>query len=182
MPTRYNDPNHAHMLTFSTYHHKKLFWDDDLARLFVKQLDFERNKARFLLFAYVVMPDHVHLVLQPQDGETITAILHGLKRVFSWQANRYLNSLPDLRRFNNLLSMRRGGTGFRYWQVGGGYDRNIRDKDSLREMIVYVHGNPVRKGIVAEPEEYPWSSAREWAEPGKGAIPVDVPDWWQETI
>ncbi|MCB2199634.1 transposase [bacterium] len=182
MPTRYNEPGYAHMLTFSTYHHKNLFWDDELAHLFLTHLEFERNLGRFLLFAYVVMPDHVHLVLQPMAAETISGILHGVKRGFSWQANRYLKSLPDLRRFNELLPMRRGETGYRFWQVGGGYDRIIRSKEALRKMIVYIHGNPVRKGMVQIPEEYPWSSAKEWAEFGTRQALIDLPDWWKESI
>jgi putative transposase len=48
----------------------------------------------------------------------------------------------------------------RFWQPGGGYDRNITSIEALRAMIDYIHANPVRRGLVARPEDWEWSSAR----------------------
>jgi putative transposase len=49
---------------------------------------------------------------------------------------------------------------YRFWQRGGGYDRNITDPATLRTMIEYIHNNPVRRGLVRYPADWPWSSAR----------------------
>jgi putative transposase len=54
-------------------------------------------------------------------------------------------------------------TRHRFWQPGGGYDRNITQTGSLRGMIEYIHANPVRRGLAAEPEDWEWSSARWYA-------------------
>jgi putative transposase len=51
----------------------------------------------------------------------------------------------------------------RFWQPGGGYDRNITSTEALRAMIDYIHANPVRRGLVARPEDWEWSSARWYA-------------------
>jgi REP-associated tyrosine transposase len=51
----------------------------------------------------------------------------------------------------------------RFWQPGGGYDRNITSIEALRAMIDYIHANPVRRGLVARPEDWEWSSARWYA-------------------
>lgn len=51
----------------------------------------------------------------------------------------------------------------RFWQPGGGYDRNITSIEALRAMIDYLHANPVRRGLVARAEDWDWSSARWYA-------------------
>jgi putative transposase len=58
----------------------------------------------------------------------------------------------------------------RFWQPGGGYDRNILSTDTLRSMIEYIHANPVRRGLVGQPEDWEWSSARWYA----GLRPVKI--------
>jgi len=62
---------------------------------------------------------------------------------------------------------------YRFWQNGGGYDRNFRDKEELLEFIDYAHDNPVRAGLVESPTDWEWSSAREWMLDLKGIIPID---------
>jgi putative transposase len=57
-----------------------------------------------------------------------------------------------------LAKGKKGGEVFRFWQPGGGYDRNITDKDTLVRMIDYIHENPVRKGLVTDPLDWKWSS------------------------
>ena len=51
----------------------------------------------------------------------------------------------------------------RFWQPGGGYDRNVASLEALRAMIDYIHANPVRRGLAAKAEDWPWSSARWYA-------------------
>jgi putative transposase len=51
----------------------------------------------------------------------------------------------------------------RFWQPGGGYDRNVIDPPTAHQMIEYIHANPVRRGLVAVAEEWEWSSARWYA-------------------
>ena len=58
----------------------------------------------------------------------------------------------------------------RFWQPGGGYDRNITSIEALRAMIEYIHANPVRRGLVARAEDWEWSSARWFA----GIRPVKI--------
>ena len=59
----------------------------------------------------------------------------------------------------------------RFWQRGGGYDRNVRDHAELIEKIGYVHANPVRRGLVERDAEWSWSSARDYAG-GSGVVEV----------
>ena len=50
----------------------------------------------------------------------------------------------------------------RFWLRGGGYDRNLRSVSDVHEKIQYIHANPVRRGLVVNPEDWLWSSARAW--------------------
>ena len=61
------------------------------------------------------------------------------------------------------------------WQRGGVFDRNVRDWDELRREARYVHQNPVERGLVADPLEWAWSSARWYAGQHEGQIPIDLP-------
>jgi putative transposase len=63
-----------------------------------------------------------------------------------------------------------GEVHYRFWQRGGGYDRNVTEPATLRQMIDYIHNNPVRRGLVREPTEWIWSSARFYA--GQEQVPI----------
>jgi putative transposase len=126
----------------------------------------------FHVWAYVMMPEHVHLLIWPaKEVYSISAILQSVKQSVSRRAVRWLKD-------NNPTGLQLLATGhpdkpYQFWQEGGGYDRNIRNGKALRDMINYIHGNPVARGLVTRPEDWPWSSARDWANLGTGPIPID---------
>jgi len=62
---------------------------------------------------------------------------------------------------------------FHFWQPGGGYDSNITETGDLSGVVEYIHANPVRRGLVANPTDWIWSSARFWAGMDGVLIPMD---------
>jgi putative transposase len=66
-----------------------------------------------------------------------------------------------------------GKTQHRFWQRGGGYDRNLVRDTTVHRTIDYIHANPVRRGLAVLPEDWPWSSAAWYA--GQKDVPF-VPD------
>ena len=60
----------------------------------------------------------------------------------------------------------------RFWQAGGGYDRNVVEVTTALKIIEYIHRNPVRRGLVERPEDWPWSSARWYA--GQRPVPLEM--------
>jgi putative transposase len=62
---------------------------------------------------------------------------------------------------------------YRFWQAGGGYDRNYWSTEEIIQRVDYIHNNPVKRGLVEDPCDWPWSSAREWLTGEKGPIPID---------
>jgi putative transposase len=156
----YNTPGHAHELTFSVYRGKNLFQDRQACELFLAELKTAREEFAFRLWAYVIMPNHVHVLLWPMESvykiECITKAIKGR------MAKRYIgiitvNQNADF--FEEYRANKKGVESFRIWQRGGGFDRNLWNPKAVHQSIAYIEANPVRKNLVVCPEEYPWSSA-----------------------
>ncbi|MGO9146978.1 MAG: hypothetical protein ACLQDF_11475 [Desulfomonilia bacterium] len=78
---------------------------------------------------------------------------------------------------NRLCIKRKDGRReFRFWQAGGGYDRNIENPKTLIQMIDYIHQNPVRRGLVEQAADWKWSSAS-WYDHGEGMLRMDSLSW-----
>jgi putative transposase len=71
--------------------------------------------------------------------------------------------------FGNLPTLR----GYRFWQRGGGYDRNLRTTRDIHEKIQYIHNNPVRRGLVDRPGDWAWSSYGMWEDGHDGVVGLD---------
>ena len=157
----YNEPGHAHELTFSCFHRLPLFSRDRSRKWFLEALESARKRRNLDLWADVIMPEHVHVILCPRDScYEVRLIRTALKVPVQRAALAFLRrEAPEfLERLRD--EQPNGEVHYRFWQRGGGYDRNITDPATLRTMIEYVHANPVRRGLVSRPSDWPWSSAR----------------------
>lgn len=178
MPSHYEEESHAHHLTFSCFQDRLLFKDRQLRDQFVAHLDTTRNRLQFKLFAYVVMPSHVHLLILPLET-SISSILHSLKRPFAFRALTYFREQnPWLA--DQLHIKRKNKWTYRFWMAGGGYDRNIFSDTVFRNTMSYIHSNPVKDGLAGVEEAWEWSSARFWHTGDPVPISVDIPEWWQQ--
>ncbi|MGH9508843.1 MAG: REP-associated tyrosine transposase [Terriglobales bacterium] len=135
-----------HFISFVTYHRWQM---PGWARSIVLACCVHDHESRYQLHAAVVMPDHVHLILTPLISKeraaviTLAEIMSGIKGTSSHQINRRLE--------------RRG----KVWQEES-FDRVLRSSEKLDEKTGYILNNPVRKGLVTKPEDYPWL----WPVPG----------------
>ncbi len=103
-------------------------------------------------------------------------MLGRLKSIYGREALGILrNSFPS--KVNALSTEDHGKALHRFWQAGGGYDRNVCSDNAVRKVIEYIHNNPVRAGLVYLPEEYIWSSAKYWLIGENEPIIIDRPDW-----
>ena len=168
----HNIPSHAHELTFSCYNNRQFLKYDITRGFFLDAIERAREKHNFDLWAYVIMPEHVHLLIWPGEKEySIAKILQAIKLSTTKRAMKYLEmNKPEKLKW---LSTGQASNPYRFWQDGGGYDRNVYSYEALVEMIEYIHRNPVRSGLVDDPLKWEWSSAREWVEPGSGPIRID---------
>jgi putative transposase len=110
----------------------------EIARVIVEAIE-RRHLEQYQLHSYAVMPNHVHLLITPSIE--IPKLTQSLKRHSARHANRIL-----------------GLTGCRFWQDES-YDRLVRNRDELHRVSQYIENNPVRAGLAARPDLYPWSTA-----------------------
>ncbi|MFG0293298.1 MAG: transposase [Phycisphaerales bacterium JB050] len=158
--TRHEIPGHARFLTFSCFKRFPLLQTEATQDIFESALLQARKECRFELYAWVVMPNHVHLLLRPSLPEhPVASILNQIKQPVA------KHILAEWRRLNApvipKLTTARGEV--RFWQRGGGYDRNIFSKEEFMEKLTYIHLNPVKAGLSARPEGWKWSSAAAYA-------------------
>jgi len=147
---RWNRPGHAHELTFSCYQGRALLAKERTCVWLVDAINAARRKHDFDLWAYVFMPNHVHLIICPrQEQYSISSILLSIKQPVARKAIAYLrtNSPTGLQ----LLATGQPAKPYQFWQKGGGYDRNVTSVEILTEAIQYIHNNPARKGLLPHP-------------------------------
>ena len=129
-----------------------------------------RRALAIALWACVIMPEHVHMLLLPRSETPMRRVLAGSKRPVSDHAKDYLVETGRQGWLERLTVRYPSRTVFRFWQPGGGYDNNIWRERTLVQVVEYIHANPVRRGLVEHPQEWPWSSARFWA--GEKDVPI----------
>lgn len=158
-----NYAGHAHGLTFTCYHRFKLLSRDRTRQWLVDALDRARRIHKLQLLAYVIMPEHAHVVLLPErEGYRMGEIRQAIKQPVARRAIQFLRRANS--QWIGKLTARQpaGKVRCHFWQDGGGYDRNIVSPRALWSTIQYIHANPVRRGLVRHPLEWGWSSARWW--------------------
>ncbi len=161
---RYHQTRHGHFLTWSCYRRQALLATARRRDTFLAVLEQVRRRYRFVVMGYVVMPEHVHLLIsEPQRG-TVATVMQVLKQ----RTARRL--LPRRRsRQAELWEQKQ-----HLWQKRY-YDFSVWSEAKRQEKLNYMHQNPVRRGLVTSPELWPWSSFRAYAfaEPGR----VKLNDW-----
>jgi len=171
----WNEPGHGHFLTYSCYRRLPLLIADQTRRWVIDAMAALRQKQSIALFAYVIMPEHVHVLLMPNESMyDMARILAALKAPVARRAKQHLTDSDRHDWLAKLTVRYPSRTVFRFWQPGGGFDRNIKEQRSLRSIIDYIHANPVRRGLVNSPLDWEWSSARFWN--GLTDVPIKMDD------
>ena len=180
---RFNDIGHAHALTFSCYRRRPFFTKHCFCEWMVESIAAARVKHGFHVWAYVIMPEHVHLLIFPTSREySISKILSTLKQPVAKKALLFARqqtpaSLPAMQDLQPT-----GRVHYRFWQRGGGFDRNLTNPHAIWNNIDYIHANPVRRCLCASPADWRWSSASEYMSPGSGVLQIDRESLPQTTL
>ena len=131
---RSNQPGQAHELTFGCYRNQNFLSSSRVCKWLAESIEQARVAQQFSLWAYVFMPNHVHLLLCPMGEQySIPAILKAIKTPVAIQAIRYLKvkNPPGLAKLATGQDYRN----YRFWQKGGGYDRNISEPNTLLNTV-----------------------------------------------
>lgn len=167
--------NTARFVTFSCFHRYRLLTATPVLNVFIHELNGLRARHNLKLYGYVVMPEHVHLVMWLPDTLRLGAVIGELK---SYSAKRVLPLLKfqQARSLDRLTVVRRGIQQTVFWQSRC-YDHNCRTCEAVSEKIEYCHNNPVKRGLAAEPGDWLWSSYNWYV--GRTDVPIqmDEPDF-----
>ena len=142
---RYYGAGYLHFITTSCYRRLPLLRTIRARNVFVKALGAIRDRYKFLLVGYVVMPEHVHLLLSEPPRSTPSVVLKVLKQRVARDLRRRKRTGRDgqLR-----LAFMTGDAGLpRFWQPRF-HDFNVYSRYKLRQKLQYMHENPVKRGLV----------------------------------
>ena len=136
---RYIEEGSIYFTTSLTKGKRKVFSDPEAALEVISQIYRLRENGNMNLLAFVVMPEHFHLLCQPLD-KNISLIMRHIKRNSSYNLCRAMDLQPPL------------------W-VKRFHDEILDTREGVLETIEYIHYNPVKRGLVDKPENFPFSSA-----------------------
>ncbi|MBE3134711.1 MAG: transposase [Acidobacteria bacterium] len=148
----YFEHGHFYHLTTRTLDGDLVFASEDAKQVVVDALAFYRDRGDWRIHAYVVMGNHIHVVVS-ETSARLSDIVRDVKKLV----------------FRHL----RGPGGGRLWERRFD-DNRIAHALELRQVAEYIHGNPVRIGLARRPEDYFWSSARNYAGLAPVAMAVDT--------
>lgn len=146
---RYQYTGDLHFVTFSCYQRRPYLASLRARRLFEETLERMRLHYEFCVLGYVVMPEHVHLLVGEPASGSLAQALHALK-----------------------LSVSKMSMQHPFWQARY-YDFNVFSGHKHVEKLRYMHLNPVKRGLVERPEEWQWSSFRHYTTGERGAVEIE---------
>ena len=167
-------PSHAYYITTVVYDRLSVFTRPSTIIPLFDSLNYYRAQLHMRVLGYVVMPDHMHLLLWPRQKDDMETFMRSLK---TYTAKRIVRQAEAEQRRDWLTAFARAGkeTGRSthkvwqddFWEVVVVSDRFVRQK------LNYIHRNPVRRGLVRAPEEYVYSSYRSYVYDEEWLIELD---------
>jgi len=151
---RYQQTGDLHFVTFSCYHRQAHLGTATARDLFEQSLETIRLRYDFCIFGYVIMPEHVHLLVSEPRKAILAKALQALKL---------------------SVAVRRRERPF--WQARY-YDFNVYTAAKHTEKLRYMHRNPVKRGLATAPQDWKWSSFRHYATGEIGSVEIESP--WKE--
>ncbi len=146
---RYYFPGQIVFITQVVKDRTPIFLDDDMVKLLIYILRYVKVKHSFKMLAYVILPDHFHLLIQPNDKSNFSQIMHSLKSRFTRAFKKKKNITDHL----NLWQRR-------FW------DHIIRNEQDFENHFHYIHFNPIKHGYVDLPQDWINSSYQQWVKRG----------------
>jgi REP element-mobilizing transposase RayT len=168
---------YIYYLTIITQNRLNLFVRPGFVIPIYDSLNFYRHKQTFKIVGYVIMPDHLHLLIWPYGKATIADIMRDFKK---FTAVRLIRQAQVEQNHEWLAQFQKAGevtgrSNNKVWQDDY-WDKMVFTEKSLRQKLNYIHRNPVRAGLVDDIEDYPYSSYRNYVHDDHSLIEVDM-DW-----
>ena len=177
---KFKDQTKPYFISFSVVYWIDLFTRKEYCHLFIDSLKYCQKEKGLIVYAYIIMPSHVHMIIGTRD-KPMQDILRDLK---SFTSRRFKEEITvhnaESRKEWLLLMFKQAGekngnnNNWQLWQQNN-HPIELWDNYMIDQKLDYLHNNPVEAGIVAKPEDYLWSSAGDYAGI-KGMIDVEILD------
>src|SRR5579863_9908208 len=148
---RFQKAEALHFITFSCFHRLPFLEAPATKETFELVLEETRVRHQARVYAYVLMPEHIHLLMNEPPLILLAQFLKALKQITSRKLR---------------------GDCHQFWQDRY-FDSNIYGETARSEVIRYIHRNPVKRGLAASPEQYRWSSFRHYATGIRGVVEIE---------
>jgi putative transposase len=149
---RYHESRQLHFLTFSCYHRRPNFRSPTARAVFESALERVRREYGLCVYGYVVMPEHVHLLVSEPERGILAQAMQSLKQGVA-----------------RRLALRAADP---FWQARY-YDFNVWSEGKFVEKLRYIHRNPVERGLVEQPHDWAWSSFRHYLSGEAGVVEIE---------
>jgi len=152
----------------------EVFRHEALCDIMIDNLKFYQDRGDFIILAYVIMPNHFHLIIKVNEGHTISSCIGNLKRITSRQITEKLQISGNDKLLTDLdkEAGKEPTNDSKIWK--NRFDSFVlSNEDTLRQKIDYIHGNPARKGLIGDVTRWKYSSASDYYGTGLGILAVD---------
>jgi len=149
---RFQESRQLHFVTFSCYRRRPLLRSPSRRELVERALEDTRRSYRLFVTGYVILPEHVHLLVSEPERRLLATAIQSMKQSVA-----------------RRLALRSAEP---FWQARY-YDFNVWSERKRIEKLNYMHSNPVKRGLVSRPEDWPWSSFRHHATGCQGIVEIE---------
>lgn len=173
------DQSKAHFITATVVDWIDIFSRKIYRDCIVESLKYSIKNKNLIVYGYVIMSNHIHLIIQAEDGN-LSDILRDFKKFTSNTILKLIQSEPEsrrewmLERFKNATKSHSRNKNYQFWQYGN-HAEEIYSENFLWSKLNYIHSNPVKAGIVKKAHYYIYSSASNYIN-SKGIIDVTIVD------
>lgn len=169
---------HVYFVTTGVYQRVPIFTKPSFIIPLYDSLAFYRHQQKFKLLGYVIMPDHIHLVVWPHGRHTLSDFMRDFKEFTSKRIMRQAEVEENIALMHSfrLAGAETGRAMYKVWQDDF-FEKHIFTERVLRQKLHYIHRNPVRAGLVETPDKYAYSSYRNYELDDNSFIEIDR-DWY----
>ncbi len=180
MSRRYKvlDTSKPYFVTTSIVSWIKIFNDKKIVDILIESIKYCQSNKGLEIYAYVIMPDHFHMVCRSISGNNLSDIFRDLKKYTARSIIKYLKSNTNnvysqwLKIFKTNNMNQKSSECYKLWQAGFN-PKELSSNKVIDQKIEYIHNNPVKSGLVTKPDDYKYSSPRNYSEK-EGVIDVVV--------
>ena len=162
------NPEALHFITLTVIDWVDLFTRPAYKHIIINSLKYCQQNKGLELFAYVIMPSHVHMIAKCKTPYSLSDVIRDFKKFTNIELIKAIQEYPESRRewllnkFQYAANRIKRNTNYKIWQDGF-HPVELSDNNMMDQRLDYIHNNPVKDEIVNNPEDYRYSSAPYYA-------------------